>query len=132
VVYPGELFWTEEGYRFSWRVMLMEKSGYAQFKIQDGVTGKRFYVNNSDFLTPLQEKQMSFQPDFILEYAHYLRDHFEAQGHKEVAVFAEVRVALNGRLSQQYIDPTLDLARVQESFKHKTWINPFKDEIKGL
>ena len=35
LAYPGELFWTEEGYRFSWRVMLMEKSGYAQFKIVD-------------------------------------------------------------------------------------------------
>ena len=25
--YPGELFWNEQGYRFSWRVMLMEKKG---------------------------------------------------------------------------------------------------------
>jgi len=25
VLYPSELFWREEGYRFSWRVMLMEK-----------------------------------------------------------------------------------------------------------
>ena len=35
LLYPGELFWTEEGYRFSWRVMLAEKAGYAQFKIMD-------------------------------------------------------------------------------------------------
>ena len=110
----------------------MEKSGYAQFKIVDQVSGRRFYVNNSDFLTPLQEKQMSFQPDLILEYAHYLRDHFESQGHQNVAVYAEVQVALNGRLSTQYIDPTVDLAQEKESFKHKTWITPFKDEIKGI
>lgn len=132
VLYPGELFWTEEGYRFSWRVMLMEKSGYAQFKIVDEVSGKRFYVDNSDFLTPLQEKQMSFQPDMILEYAQYLRDHFEKQGHKNVAVFADVRVALNGRLSTQFIDPNTNLAQEKESFKHKTWITPFTDEIKGI
>jgi len=131
-LYPGELFWTEEGYRFSWRVMLMEKAGYAQFKIVDQVSGKRFYVDNSDFLTPIQEKQMSFQPDFILEYAHYLRDHFEAQGHQNVAVFADVQVTLNGRLSSQFIDPTINLAVEKESFKHKNWITPFTDEIKGL
>ncbi|WP_299769767.1 HTTM domain-containing protein [uncultured Dokdonia sp.] len=131
-LYPGELFWTEEGYRFSWRVMLMEKSGYAQFKIKDGVTGKRFYVNNADFLTPLQEKQMSFQPDFILEYAHYLRDHFTAQGHQNVEVYVESYVALNGRLSTTYIDPDVNLARIEESFTHKNWIKPFTDEIKGL
>lgn len=132
LAYPGELFWTEEGYRFSWRVMLMEKSGYAQFKIVDGVTKKRFYVNNTDFLTPLQEKQMSFQPDFILEYAHYLRDHFQEQGHQNVQVYVEAYVALNGRLSSTYIDPTADLAQIKDSFTHKTWVTPFTDEIKGL
>jgi len=48
MLYPGKLFWTEEGFRFSWRVMLMEKAGTAQFKITDGVSGKSFYVNNRD------------------------------------------------------------------------------------
>lgn len=132
LAYPGELFWTEEGYRFSWRVMLMEKSGYAQFKIVDKGTGKRFYVNNNDFLTPLQEKQMSFQPDMILEYAHYLCNHFKKQGHHNIAIYADVRVTLNGRLSTQFIDPKVDLLQEKESFKHKTWISPFTDEIKGF
>ena len=132
LLYPGELFWTEEGYRFSWRVMLMEKSGYAQFKIVDKASGKRFYVDNSDFLTPLQEKQMSFQPDLILEYAHYLCSHFKAQGHQNIAVFAEVQVSLNGRLSTQFVDPTIDLVAKKESFNHKHWITPFNDEIKGI
>ena len=130
--YPGELFWTEEGYRFSWRVMLMEKAGYANFKIVNKETGKRFYVNNDDFLTPFQQKQMATQPDFILQYAHYLKEHFENQGHQNVQVFVESYVALNGRLSTQYIDPDVDLGKQKESFKHKTWIIPFKDEIKGL
>jgi hypothetical protein len=39
--YPNELFWTEEGFRFSWRVMLMEKAGYATFKVKDAVTKKK-------------------------------------------------------------------------------------------
>lgn len=128
MLYPGNLFWTEQGYRFSWRVMLMEKKGHTTFKIVDGETGNFFYVNNSDFLTSLQEKQMSFQPDFILEYAHYLGDHFTSQGHKNVQVFAESYVALNGRLSRPYIDKTIDLYQEKESFKHKHWILPFKAE----
>ncbi|MDO7138726.1 HTTM domain-containing protein [Algibacter lectus] len=132
LVYPNELFWTEEGYRFSWRVMLMEKMGIATFKIVDADTGRFFYVNNKDFLTPFQEKQMSFQPDFILEYAHYLGDHFTEQGHKNVQVFVESYVALNGRLSAPYINKTVDLYAEKESFKPKHWILPFKDDIKGL
>ncbi len=132
LLYPGELFWTEEGYRFSWRVMLMEKTGYAQFKVVNGETGRWFYVDNSDFLTPFQEKQMAFQPDFILEYAHFLKEHFEGEGDKQVAVFVDCQVSLNGRLSTTYIDPKVDLTKEKESFEHKNWITPFKDEIKGI
>ncbi|WP_103864351.1 HTTM domain-containing protein [Aquimarina sp. I32.4] len=132
LLYPGELFWTEEGFRFSWRVMLIEKAGYANFKIIDSVSGSRFYIDNDDFLTAFQQKQMATQPDFILQYAHYLKQHFKKQGHKNIQVFVESYVTLNGRLSDQYIDPSIDLVKEKESFKHKTWITPFKDEIKGL
>jgi hypothetical protein len=132
LAYPNELFWTEEGYRFSWRVMLMEKAGYAQFKIKNTETGEQFLVNNTDFLTPFQEKQMSTQPDFILQYAHFLGEHFEAEGHENVAVYAESYVALNGRLSQPYVDPNVDLMKQRESFRRKNWILPFNDTIKGL
>ena len=44
---------------------------------------------------------MSFQPDFILEYAHYLGDSYKALGHENVQVFVDSYVALNGRLSQR-------------------------------
>ncbi|GAA4274463.1 HTTM domain-containing protein [Aquimarina gracilis] len=132
LLYPGELFWTEEGFRFSWRVMLIEKAGYANFKIVDSKTGKRFYVDNDDFLTSFQQKQMATQPDFILQYAHYLKKHFEEEGYQNVEVYVESYVGLNGRLSTQYIDPEVDLGKQKESFKHKNWIIPFKDEIKGL
>ncbi|MGJ8744505.1 HTTM domain-containing protein [Polaribacter sp.] len=134
VLYPGELFWTEEGYRFSWRVMLMEKAGMTNFRIVDTKTGNSFMVDNKDFLTSFQEKQMSFQPDFILEYVHYLGNHFKSQGHKNIAIFAESYVALNGRLSTRYINPKVDLYQQKESFKHKDWIVPFssKIKIKGL
>jgi len=130
--YAGELFWTEEGYRFSWRVMLMEKAGYANFKVVDGKTKKQFYIDNTDFLSAFQEKQMSTQPDFILEYAHFLRDHYESQGYQDVEVYVESYVALNGRRSRPYIDPEVNLAEKKESFKQKDWILPFYDEIKGL
>lgn len=132
VLYPKELFWTEEGYRFSWRVMLMEKAGYAQFIIKNTKTGSQFAVNNSDFLTPFQEKQMSTQPDFILEYAHYLGAHFKSQGHQNIAVHVESYVALNGRLSQPFISPEVNLLDVEDTFEHKDWILEFNDTIQGI
>ncbi|MEQ8243827.1 HTTM domain-containing protein, partial [Fulvivirga sp.] len=132
LAYPGELFWTEEGYRFSWRVMLMEKAGIAQFKIVDGQTGETQHVDNLEHLTAFQEKQMATQPDFILEYAHYLKDYYTAQGKTDPKVYVESYVALNGRRSKPYIDPTVNLVEQRDSFKPKTWILPFEDEIKGF
>ena len=70
LLYPGHLFWHEEGFRFSWRVMLMEKSGATYFTVKDKESSKVIEVNNSEFLTPFQEKMMSTQPDLILKYAH--------------------------------------------------------------
>lgn len=131
-LYPGELFWTEEGYRFSWRVMLMEKTGYANFKIVDPETGQQFYIDNSRFLTPFQEKQMSTQPDFILEYAQLLEKHFEQQGIQDPEIYVDSYVALNGRGSQPFVNPETDLTSIDHSQYRQTWLMPFDDEIKGL
>lgn len=132
MLYPGELFWTEEGYRFSWRVMLIEKTGYANFKVVNPENGQRFYVDNTKFLTPLQEKQMATQPDFILEYAHHLEEFYRQQGIQNPEIYVESYVALNGRGSQPYIDPAVNLSSIKPSLKHRTWVLPFDDEIKGL
>ncbi len=131
LMYPGELFWTEEGYRFSWRVMLMEKAGSAQFTVKD-VNGQQTMVDNTIFLSPLQEKMMATQPDMILQYAHMLRDHYEAEGFQSPQVYVHSYVALNGRLGKPMIDPTTDLAKEKDSFAHKPWILPFDHEIKGF
>lgn len=131
LAYPGELFWTEEGYRFSWRVMLMEKAGYAQFTVKDD-SGKKTVVNNNNFLTTLQEKQMSTQPDMMLQYAHFLGDFYKKQGFKSPNVYVDSYVALNGRLGKTFVDPTVDLAKENDSFKHKSWILPLNDTIKGF
>jgi hypothetical protein len=132
LLYKEELFWTEQGYRFSWRVMLMEKAGYTQFTVVDSKTNEKIKVNNSQFLTEFQIKQMAFQPDFILEYAHILKNHYTKNGINNPKVFAESYVALNGRLSRLYIDPKVDLAQEKESFKNKKWILPFNDTIYGF
>ena len=132
VLYPSELFWSEEGYRFSWRVMLVEKIGYTTFKIKSKNSESYFYVNNEEFLTSFQEKQMSFQPDFILEYAHYLGDYYLNKGYGRVEVYAESYVSLNGRSNKRFVNSEVDLYKEKESFKNKKWIIPIDDEIKGF
>ncbi|MCC7465610.1 MAG: HTTM domain-containing protein [Saprospiraceae bacterium] len=125
LLYPGNVFWTEEGYRFCFRVMLMEKAGTAAFFVKDARTGREGEVVNSDFLNAHQEKQMAMQPDMILQFAHFLKQHYEKQGVADPTVRAEVYVTLNGRPSQLLIDPQVDLTKIRDGWSHKTWITEY-------
>lgn len=122
LLYEGDLFWTEEGYRFSWRVMLMEKAGTATFYVRDSRTGKEGVVDNREFLNVHQEKQMSMQPDMILQFAHFLGKHYAGKGIHKPQVRAEVYVTLNGRPSRLLIKPDVDLTRLQDGWAGKDWI----------
>lgn len=120
--YPGNLFWTEEGYRFSWRVMLMEKAGTATFFVKDPASGREGVVVNSEFLNRHQEKQMAFQPDMLLQFAHFLHDHYEAEGMQDPMVRVESYVTLNARPSRLIVDPEINLAKVEDGWMPKEWI----------
>jgi len=114
-LYPGNVLWTEEGYRFSWRVMLVEKTGQAIFTVEDPESGRSSEVINAQYLTQFQEKQMAIQPDFILQYANYLEKIFQEKfSIKDPVVRVNSHVSLNGRSSQVFIDPTQDLTEVGE------------------
>ncbi len=127
LLYPGNLFWTEQGYRFSWRVMLMEKGGTAFFYVKDSVTGKESEVNNSAYLTYQQQKMMSTQPDMILQLAHFLAEDFEKKGYTNPQVRVESYVTLNGSGSKPFINSSVDLAKENDSFSSKNWILPFEE-----
>lgn len=125
LIYPGHLFWQEEGYRFSWRVMLMEKSGAAYFTVKDSATRQTVIVNNAEFLTPLQEKMMSTQPDLILKYAHHLSGAYKRRGMRDPAVHAEIWVALNGQRSRLFVDSNVNLAAEKNGWQHYRWVLPY-------
>lgn len=126
LLYPGKLFWTEQGYRFSWRVMLMEKNAYTTFVVKDK-RGKIAEVRNKEYLTPQQEKQMSTQPDMILQFAHFLAEEYNKnKGFTAAEVYADSYAALNGHPSQPFIDNTVDLAKQPVNFAPKNWILPFQ------
>lgn len=126
LAYPGHLFWTEQGYRLGWRVMLMEKAGYAIYHITDPETGNTGEVHPGDYLTPNQEKQLATQPDLIVQFAHFLEKEYQSKGIKDPVITAEVYVTLNGQGSRLFIDPNTDLTKVNDSFAAKEWILPYE------
>ena len=126
-LYPGDLFWTEQGYRFSWRVMLMEKAGSCTFFIKDKGADTPAMVDTCEHLTYLQQRMMATQPDMILQYAHFLKEKYRVEGQPEPEVYAESLVTLQGKRSRLLIDPQVNLAEISHSLKHKNWILPFEN-----
>ncbi|MBE0689664.1 MAG: HTTM domain-containing protein, partial [Anaerolineae bacterium] len=124
LLYPGDVLWSEEGFRLSWRVMLVDKVGSATFHVHDPASGREWTVFSNQYLTRLQDRQMAFQPDMILQFAHYVEAMAREQGYNDVEVRAEVYVAFDGRRSRLLIDPEADLTQTPPSFLHKPWILP--------
>lgn len=122
--YKGDLFWTEQGYRFSWRVMLMEKAGTAFFYIRDKTTGKEIEINNSEYLTAMQEKMMATQPDMLIDYAHFLKEDYKKKGFSDPEVLAESYVTINGKASCLIVDKNTVLSNEEDNLKPKEWIIP--------
>ncbi|AEA44753.1 HTTM domain-containing protein [Fluviicola taffensis] len=136
LLYPNGLFWHEEGFRFSWRVMLVEKKGYATFYVEDPKTRNSIEISNEDYLSPQQIDQMSRQPDMILQFAHFLGNKYADTtfhfGSKSVhlsrpRVTADVYVTLNGRPNQHFVGRETDLMKEHYNLKHRKWIIPLKN-----
>ena len=138
LLYPGKLFWTEQGYRFSWRVMLIEKAGYAQFYIHEPKMNRKMLIETRNYLTPQQEKMMSTQPDMILQFAHYLSSEFKDSTIEETngeiiklgnnpKITADVKVSLFNKGSKDFINQNTNLSIENRGFMNKEWILPYED-----
>lgn len=126
VFYSGNLFWTEQGYRFSWRVMLMEKAGAAFFFVRDKKSGREVEIDNKNYLTYMQEKMMATQPDLMVDYAKFLKNEFKLKGFEEPSVRVQSYVTLNGSGSRTFIDSSVDLSLESNSFlKNKNWVKSY-------
>lgn len=125
-LFPGDVAWTEEGHRYSWRMMLRSKRGRGFFRVVDE-QGATEVVQPQEYLSERQTGKMYTHPDMILQFAHFLRDEYAARG-KKVAVFADIEARLNDRPYQTYIDPSVDLAAEEwPYFRHKDWVLPLVD-----
>lgn len=120
-LYEGNVFWTEEGHRLSWRMMLRSKTGNTSFivKTKDGS-----FVNHNinDHLTHKQYYNMSTHPDMIWQYVQYLKSLYG----NDISVNVVAYVQLNRGPSVPMIDREVDLAKEDwHRFKHHEWITEF-------
>lgn len=123
-LYGGNLLWHEQGMRWSWRVLCREKSGSVTFRVRVPGRAREIVVPPSRYLTSHQEREMSGQPDLVLQLAHHVADDWKARGHSDVEVRADVLVSLNGRPPSPLVDPEVDLAQIADGVGRADWILP--------
>lgn len=117
-----KVLFTEEGHRMSWRMMLRTKGGFAKYKVVDKSNGNIILIKLSDYLSEKQSRIASSKPDIIWQFAQYLKKYFKAKG-KDIEVYVDCKIRINGNPFEQLINPNVDLASVKwEVFKHNEWI----------
>ncbi|MEM9897012.1 MAG: HTTM domain-containing protein, partial [Bacteroidota bacterium] len=121
-LFEGDVNFTEEGHRLSWRMMLRLKRGSLQVNVEEKETGTIHKIKLSDYLSRGQSRKVATHPDMLWQFAQRISKEFANQG-KEVRVFADAKVSVNGHPRMQLVDPEVDLASVPwEHFRHSDWI----------
>lgn len=118
----GDVLWTEEGHRLSWRMMLRQRSGFIRFKIMDKQTNEPLYYPVERHLTTTQLEALSNKPDIIWQMAQRIKEHYLLEN-KEVRIYVDCKVSVNQKPLATLINPSVDLAAVDwDYFWHNNWI----------
>jgi hypothetical protein len=82
--------------------MLMEKQDMQHLKLKMPLLRKKSPSTTVTF-DHISRKKNGFQPDFILEYAHYLHEYYQQQGFNNPEVYVESYT--ERKIKPKYIDP---------------------------
>lgn len=116
----GDVLWTEEGHRLSWRMMLRERSGYIIIKIKDVVTGKEVVYDYHKNLTQKQINNLATKPDFIWQYCQRIKKEYNNQ---QISIFIDCKNSINRGDYKTLIDPKQDFVTAEwDYFWHNKWI----------
>ncbi|GAL88337.1 HTTM domain-containing protein [Jejuia pallidilutea] len=124
--FKGDVLWTEEGHRLSWRMMLRAKYGSVTYTVKDKATGTKTVVLLDDYLTKKQQRSASTKPDVIWQFSQYLKAEFKRNG-QDVSVYVDCRISVNGKPLKTLVNPEVDIASVPWTpLHHSEWILPSK------
>ena len=116
----GDVLWTEEGHRLSWRMMLRERNGFIHIRIKDLKTGEESLYDYRKNLTDKQIQNLATKPDFIWQYCQYIKEEFNG---KDIAIFINCKNSINRKEYKSLIDPKFDMAKAKwDYFRHNEWL----------
>ena len=116
----GDVLWTEEGHRLSWRMMLRKRDGFINFKIKNNDTGEITSYDNHKNLSPKQANTLATKPDFIWQYCQRIKQEYSG---KNISIFIDCKNNINNGEFKTLIDPKQDFAKTKWNyFWHNEWV----------
>lgn len=116
----GDVLWTEEGHRLSWRMMLRKRDGFINFKIKNNNTGEMTSYDYHKNLSPKQANTLATKPDFIWQYCQRIKQEYHG---KNISIFIDCKNNINNGEFKTLIDPKQDFAKAEWNyFCHNQWI----------
>ena len=111
-LFEGYVGWTEEGQKFSWRMMLYVHGAEGRL-IAVTPEDDAWVVDIREHLDPLQTWMVFAKPEMLLHFVGRLKEHYAQAGIDEVRIYADVVKNVNGQPWRRLIDPYVDLAAVE-------------------
>ncbi len=128
-LFPGNVFWSEEGYRMSWKMMMRTKSGKIHFKVIDPRSQKIWIIEPEKIFSPTHVMWLAICPDISWQYAQRIKKDYAQKGYPNVEIYALGKVSLNRGVPTPLIDTSVNLASVKwQPFRHSDWILPYKKD----
>ncbi len=124
LLFPGKVSWSEEGHRFAWHMKLRKKESDIAITARDPDSGREWTIDPAQDLGWRQHKKLRTFPDIMLQYAHHTRDRLRREGVRDPEIRVEWKCSLNGGPQALLIDPDVDLAKVERTWRHADWILP--------
>ena len=116
----GDVLWTEEGHRLSWRMMLRKRDGFINFKIKNNDTGEITSYDYHKNLSPKQANTLATKTDFIWQYCQRIKQEYSG---KNISIFIDCKNNINNGEFKTLIDPKQDFAKAKWNyFWHNEWV----------
>lgn len=110
-LFEGYVGWTEEGQKFSWRMMLYSYAADGRLLVV-APDGEAWFVHPRAHLDAAQAYMVFTKPEALLHFVHWLEAHYAERGEGEVRIHADIGKSVNGKPFQRFVDHTVDLAAV--------------------
>lgn len=127
--FTGNVDYTGEGQRFSWRMKSVYKDFSIAFILKDEEKGISASLDPRTVLTEKQYTNLGYYPELIIPVAENLKNAAKEKGVRSPRIYVDYKVGFMALPMQYIVDPGTDILTLNYSpFRHSSWILPLEQD----